>query len=619
MTGDIGYTGSVATYKMIRFINNATDGNGNGISIGGGGATIIGGGESASQCETLLNYGGDEVLYLANDAAIKFYTNCQSGISSAVCTVLEADGQLKLNRQLTLAGPTSDYNHLNVRDTTTEYHLYFGIGSGGINRGIYDYNFNRWVMYSDASASYFKGRADLATKAEITSRSFARDTSNATNLVTIYDTNNTTLRGLIGFHNTGGDGTGAAYIIPYPATTETWSGTEGLYIRKGELKIDNAIVLTSSNYNSYVPSKAGTGASGTWGISISGTAAKATADANGLNIANNYLKLSGGTMTGSISYKTTNFTSTPLCIYDDGTNYGHTLVIGGGGTTYLGAGESASDLYSHLGVKSTEDLYLGAENIHLCVNCNTASSHKGLVLDTALNLYPKTAYTGVIGTTSAPFNNGVFNVLTIYGATTDIMTASTTNPRIVFSEKGSQPVILAYSDYDNYRAPAGLKVIGGTSAAPAWFEAEGNIYGSAVYGAVWNDYAEFRETKEQIEAGRVVIENGDDTLSLATERLMPGANIVSDTFGFAIGETDNAKTPLAVSGRALVYTYEDRNSYKAGDPVCSGPNGTVSKMTREEVMMYPDRMIGTVSSIPNYETWGTGNVQINGRIWIRIR
>lgn len=144
------------------------------------------------------------------------------------------------------------------------------------------------------------------------------------------------------------------------------------------------------------------------------------------------------------------------------------------------------------------------------------------------------------------------------------------------------------------------------------------IQAGAVYGAVWNDYAEYRETKEEIEVGRVVVENGDDTLSLATERLMPGANVVSDTFGFAIGETETSKTPLAVSGRALVYPYEDRNSYKPGDPVCSGPNGTVSKMTRKEVMQYPDRMIGTVSAIPDYETWGTGNVEVNGRIWIKI-
>ena len=149
--------------------------------------------------------------------------------------------------------------------------------------------------------------------------------------------------------------------------------------------------------------------------------------------------------------------------------------------------------------------------------------------------------------------------------------------------------------------------------------AAGKLVATAVSGAVWNDYAEYRETKDNIEAGRVVVENGDDTLSISTERLMPGANVVSDTFGFAIGETETSKTPIAVSGRVLVYTNEDRESYKAGDPVCSGPNGTVSKMTREEVMMYPDRIIGTVSAIPNYSEWGTGKVKVNNRIWISIR
>jgi hypothetical protein len=42
-------------------------------------------------------------------------------------------------------------------------------------------------------------------------------------------------------------------------------------------------------------------------------------------------------------------------------------------------------------------------------------------------------------------------------------------------------------------------------------------------------------------------------------------------------------------------------------------------MSRQEVSLYPDRMIGTVSEIPTYETWGKNNIKINGRIWIRIR
>lgn len=147
----------------------------------------------------------------------------------------------------------------------------------------------------------------------------------------------------------------------------------------------------------------------------------------------------------------------------------------------------------------------------------------------------------------------------------------------------------------------------------------GVIRAGQVYGAVWNDYAEYRQTKNNVQPGYCVIETGKGDLIKSSKRLQPGANIVSDTFGFAIGETEQTKTPLAVSGRVLAYPYEDRDSYQAGDPVCSGPNGTISKMTREEVREYPDRIIGTVSEIPDYEVWGTGNVKVNNRIWIKVK
>lgn len=141
----------------------------------------------------------------------------------------------------------------------------------------------------------------------------------------------------------------------------------------------------------------------------------------------------------------------------------------------------------------------------------------------------------------------------------------------------------------------------------------------ALYGAVWNDYAEFREG-DTIEAGRCVIEVGDDTLITSTERMIPGANITSDTFGFAIGETEQAKTPIAVSGRVLAYPYESREEFKKniGRPVCSGPNGTVSIMTDEEYRNKGYCAIGTISAVPDYEEWGTGKVKVNGRVWIKV-
>ena len=137
------------------------------------------------------------------------------------------------------------------------------------------------------------------------------------------------------------------------------------------------------------------------------------------------------------------------------------------------------------------------------------------------------------------------------------------------------------------------------------------------YGAVWNDYAEYREANIT-EPGRVVYELGDDTLSLADSRMMPACSIISDTYGFAIGETEKCKTPLAQAGRVLAYPLEDRYSYKPGDAVCSGPNGTVSKMTQEEKVNYPECIIGYVSCVPNYEVWGEHDTKVNGRIWIKV-
>ena len=148
--------------------------------------------------------------------------------------------------------------------------------------------------------------------------------------------------------------------------------------------------------------------------------------------------------------------------------------------------------------------------------------------------------------------------------------------------------------------------------------------GNAVTGAVWNDYAEYRSSKEN-KAGQVLYELGDDTLAPTTERMQHFAGVASDTWGFAQGETSTAKTPIAVSGRVLVYTYQSRENYKPGDCVCAAPNGTVDIMTRSEVIQYPDRIVGTVSCIPDYKEWGGGpaadrpSVKVNGRIWIKVR
>lgn len=148
--------------------------------------------------------------------------------------------------------------------------------------------------------------------------------------------------------------------------------------------------------------------------------------------------------------------------------------------------------------------------------------------------------------------------------------------------------------------------------------------GDSVTGAVWNDYAECRQS-DCSEPGRVVFEKGDDTLTKTEKRLQHFAGVISDTWGFSQGETDKAKINIAVAGRVLVYTYQDRNNYKPGDCVCAAPNGTIDIMTREEIIKFPDRIVGIVSCVPDYEEWGGGKnadrdpVKINGRIWIKVK
>ena len=152
-----------------------------------------------------------------------------------------------------------------------------------------------------------------------------------------------------------------------------------------------------------------------------------------------------------------------------------------------------------------------------------------------------------------------------------------------------------------------------------------------IYGAVWNDYAEFRKGQiDNLKPGQVVTEIGNGEMKLANKKLQKGCKILSDTFGFAIGETKECKLPIAVSGRVLVYCDTPKEELEPGDCLCANYNGNAIKMTQGEIINYPDRIIGTVSEIPNYEIWHGGeyrpeiknnpeDIQVDGRIWVYVR
>jgi hypothetical protein len=59
-------------------------------------------------------------------------------------------------------------------------------------------------------------------------------------------------------------------------------------------------------------------------------------------------------------------------------------------------------------------------------------------------------------------------------------------------------------------------------------------------GAAWNDYAEYRNQVEVIPAGYCVASQDDGKVYKTTEKFQACDGIVSDTYGFSIGQTENS-------------------------------------------------------------------------------
>jgi hypothetical protein len=102
MTGSIAFNSGVRNRNIIRFISGNKDGSG--ISIGDGGSTVIGGGESAALLEPASGSGDAERLILANDGAIDFYVNCQNGLDSAKHVTLNTAGLLSGHQKAITSG-----------------------------------------------------------------------------------------------------------------------------------------------------------------------------------------------------------------------------------------------------------------------------------------------------------------------------------------------------------------------------------------------------------------------------------------------------------------------------------------------------------------------------------
>ena len=545
---------------------------------------------------------------------------------------------------------------MSLNSKTGDLYVKHSIGINGTNVA--------YKLYVNGE-SYFNGLVYLPLDKTIIQNQ--RDTSNYTTIVEWYKggKSQNTYNPQIGQHNTGGtDSAGSITILPYATATEPWDMSVGLYITKNLLKLDgNRIPTAGSN---------GTVGSATVPVYSDGGVLKAITSYSG-NAAAAHRLINQGTITAING--TSRYTSGLRIgqIYNSGypfsygttltmeaTSFGAELIfngLGGGGAT--GSGDMRFRTHSDWSTSEWGGWRTVLDNVNYAGMLDgryVKKSGDTMTGDlTAPSVYTSNWFrsTGATGWYNESYNGGWYMTdatwvrsyasKSLYMGTGIMRTdAVCEGSWITASHDGAIQVRAAtgapagdrFQSWFSGKTPSGAWGIGPLSGSNDMYfcfgtdanynagnDAVSNIrFGSngTVWGAVWNDYAEFRKS-ESLDPGRVVIEDASGEMKLATERLQPGANIISDTYGFTIGETKENKTPIAVAGRVLAYTCEDRYSYPLGGAVCSGPNGTVSLMTREEIREYPERIIGTVSEIPEYETWGTDNVKVNGRIWIKVK
>lgn len=511
---DIILHSSQANNTMIRFLVQTSNGNGQGIRIGGGGLTIIGGGESAATVQSGTGYANDaEQMLIANDNEIRFYPNQGSAYTASALIQMTA-GRIWAG----VNGDTTRENQVGVQSGAGQLYMYSAASATGA-KGIY------FSAHGDSSAGYI-ARVDSAHRV-------------------YYNDNFTSQR---------------VKLI----------ANQGSQINSG-VWLRTCIVQSYQNY------------------------------------ANFQIRLTGGWSTGSPTIATIDVNMRKGQASMKLVHRGFLGVIGKVKLVKLETNTAYLDVYVREASNNTDYFGQFIGNVTVTQNDNTTHGTTNVTTtdDTGLDVLDLT--------------------VTVGNASTPVYIDATGNP----------VACTAYSSATNIRAAtvnihddttSKLFVLGATTTGYTSIYRESSVYmqNNVLMGAAWNDYAEFRQSKENkiIEPGRVVYENGDDTLSISNDRLMRGCSIVSDTYGFGIGESEEAQLPIAVSGRVLAYPYEDREEFKnhIGWPVCSGPNGTVSIMTEEEEMKYPSRIIGIISAVPDYKVWHGGvDVVVDRRVWIKVR
>ena len=208
-------------------------------------------------------------------------------------------------------------------------------------------------------------------------------------------------------------------------------------------------LLDSTNYTSYTVNKDGTGASGTWGIDITGNAAtatkatsadsatKATQDGNGNVISSTYLPLTGGSMTGTITTSASQILKwTPSTTDNNDT-----------GCSWYGIGTyKASDGYKRLNISH----YFG---INFTTKDSDSFTHNGNTIITSANIGSQSVSSATKAT-----QDGAGNVITSKYVTID------TTQTISGAKTFSKETTISSATASTNKTTGALKVKGGIAS-----------------------------------------------------------------------------------------------------------------------------------------------------------
>ena len=209
-------------------------------------------------------------------------------------------------------------------------------------------------------------------------------------------------------------------------------------------------LLDSTNYTSYTVKKDGTGASGTWGISITGNAAtatkatsadsatKATQDGNGNTITSTYLPLTGGSVTGTITTSASQILKwTPSTTDNNDT-----------GCSWYGIGSyKASDGYKRLNISHYFGINFTTKNSDSCF------THNGNTIITSANIGSQSVAYATKAT-----QDGAGNVITSKYVTID------TTQTISGAKTFSKETTISSATVSTSKTTGALKVKGGIAS-----------------------------------------------------------------------------------------------------------------------------------------------------------